>query len=141
MQSAAGNRIRHIGTEFAVGCSGIHICTTSPIAQRIDLRIGIEHPQFFRAGIALTDDKSVTAENILAVHRIFCVNITSNLRKLLLLHSQWHTFENAVVATAQAIFLISRQVCILGNTVNIYFYISCNAVNNVRDRCRVQIYR
>ena len=68
VQTAAGHRVSHIRAELAVGCAGVHIGAARPIAERIDLSIGLQLSEFIRRSIAPAEDGPVTVPGLSLIH-------------------------------------------------------------------------
>ena len=106
MQATAGYGVSHIAAELPVGRAGVHIGAAGPIAERIDLRVGICFGQFLCGNVALAEDQADAVQNVLSVRCVFLIYPAGNDRELFLLWRQRHTFEDAVVPTAKAHCLV-----------------------------------
>ena len=138
MQTAAGHRVSHIRAELAVGCAGVHIGATRPVAERVDLRIGINLAQMLCLGIALTENEPVTVQNVLPIIGIHGENVPCDLRELFLLLGHGHSFEDAVVTAADTVCLVIGEVTVLRYFHIVHGKVSGNAVNYGGDICLVQ---
>ena len=129
MQTAAGNGVCHIAAQLAVGRTGIHIRTARPISKGIDFGIGINLTQTLRAGVTLTEDESVTAQNVFAIIRIQLEDALRNFRQLFLFCGHMHSLEDAVIAAADSVCLVIGKVSVLRHFRIIYREVSGNAAN------------
>ena len=129
MQTAAGHRVSHIRAELAVGSAGVHIGATCPVAERVDLRIGIQLSERIRGRITLTEDKPVAIQNVLAVIGIHGENVPCDLRQRFLLFGHRHSLEDAVIAAVDAVCLVIGEVTVLRHFHIVHGEVSGNAVN------------
>ena len=89
-------------------------------------------------GIALTEDESVTVQNVLPVMVIHGENVPCNLRQLFLLHGYGHSLEDAVIAAADTVCLVVGEVTVLRHFYIVHGEISGNAVDGGNDSCLIQ---
>ena len=138
MQTAAGHRVGHIRAELAVGSAGVHIGAARPVAERVDLRIGIQLSERIRRRIALTENEPVAVQNVLPIIGIHGENIPCDLRQRFLFLGHGHSLEDAVIAAADTVCLVIGEVTVLRYFHIVHSEISCNAVNGGSDICLVQ---
>ena len=106
MQATTGHGVSHIAAELPVGRAGVHIRAAGPIAERIDLHAGIGFGQLLCGSVALAENQADAVQDVFPVRCVFLIYPAGNGRELFLFWRQRHTFENAVVSTAQALRLV-----------------------------------
>ena len=84
-------------------------------------------------GIALTEDESVTVQNVFAVKGMFGENAPCDLRQLFLLLGHGHSLEDAVISAADAVCLVFGKVTVLRHFHIVHSEVSSNAVNGGGD--------
>ena len=130
MQTAARDRICHIVTQLAVGCTCVHIRAARPVSQRVDLGVRIHFLEVIDLGVALAENEPCAVQNVFPVIGISVIHTFGDLAECFLLLGHRHPFEDAVVAAADSVCLVIGEVSVLRNFHIVRVQISCDAVNN-----------
>ena len=124
MQASARNTVCHIAAELSVGRAGVHIDAACPVAERVDLRAGELILQVFGVRAALADDEPVTVENVFTIRGVSCEDFSCDLCQRTLLVCDGDASEDAVVAAAHGIRLISCENGILCDLMVVYDHVA-----------------
>ena len=129
MQTSAGNAVRHVTAQLPVGSSRVHVRTTCPVAQRVDLGIWILTPEFFRGGITLTDDQTLIIQNIFSVVAVLVIDLPGYPGKFLLLLRHRLSLKDPIVIASESLLLVLCKMRILRYFHIVDCYFACDALH------------